>query len=330
MPGAAFGRKPRPRPPQTAVDGDSYLVPAESGAFAGHAGEIAHLSDGTWTFLRSRCGWRAYVADEDMLLVHDGAVVRSLPAALPTEGRMDRLGLGTGPDVNNRLSVRGQASLFSHGEYGGARVFINHADAGHTASLVFQSDFSGRAEFGLLGTEDFAVRASPDGQTFRTALTASSASGAVTFPNGANPGPHVANGETENGRAVVYGPPNLVTVSHQVALLALIAGRLYFSAFYVDRPTLFLGGAIALAKVAGAGGLIRAGLYHLGAANGSDWNVGPLIVDLGTRPADVAGHKAFVHETGTLLATGWYLSAVGVTGTGAQTRIAQWMTPGLL
>ena len=62
---------------------------------------------------------------------------------------------------------------------GDMRLVLNKEAAGDTASLVFQSGYSARAEFGLAGGDDFSVKVSPDGSSFYPALTVSAASGFV-------------------------------------------------------------------------------------------------------------------------------------------------------
>ena len=48
-------------PPAAAAEGASYLVPAgATGEWAGSAGRIAVRSNGGWTFLTPRAGWRAW------------------------------------------------------------------------------------------------------------------------------------------------------------------------------------------------------------------------------------------------------------------------------
>ena len=66
----------RTAPPATSLPGDRHLVAAgASGAFAGHAGEIA-LYDAGWHFLTPRPGWRAYVVAEARALLFDGSAWR--------------------------------------------------------------------------------------------------------------------------------------------------------------------------------------------------------------------------------------------------------------
>jgi len=70
------------------ADGALYILPAgKSGAawdsFAD--GALAYYRDGAWEQLSPRAGWRAWVADEALLLAHDGAAWVSVAADRPAE-----------------------------------------------------------------------------------------------------------------------------------------------------------------------------------------------------------------------------------------------------
>ena len=45
--------------------------------------------------------------------------------------------------------------------------------AADTASLLFQTGFSGRAEIGLTGTDELTLKASPDGSSWNDVMTVS-------------------------------------------------------------------------------------------------------------------------------------------------------------
>ena len=64
------------------------------------------------------------------------------------------------------------------------RLKVNKAADTDTASLLFQSDFTGHAEMGLTGGTDFALRVSADGTTFTDALSADAATGTLSAPAG--------------------------------------------------------------------------------------------------------------------------------------------------
>lgn len=103
------------------------------------------------------------------------------------------LGLGgANPDATNRLSVNAAATLLNH-DGAGHQLKLNKAGAAQTASLTFQTGFSGRAEMGTTGSDDFAIKVSPDGATFYTALTVARATGQATLPQVLNLGGQAAD-----------------------------------------------------------------------------------------------------------------------------------------
>lgn len=76
----------RTLPPGAPVPGDRHLVAAGAGgAWAGQDGRIALYEEG-WTFLAPRAGWRVYVAQERVTLVHTGAGWSDLLAGTASGG----------------------------------------------------------------------------------------------------------------------------------------------------------------------------------------------------------------------------------------------------
>lgn len=89
------------------------------------------------------------------------------------------LGLGGATaDATNRLAISAPASLFNHAG-AGHQVKLNKAAATDTGSFLFQTGFSGRAEFGLTGSDDFQIKVSGDGAAWFTALQLERTSGRV-------------------------------------------------------------------------------------------------------------------------------------------------------
>ncbi|MFD2237989.1 DUF2793 domain-containing protein [Aureimonas populi] len=175
-------RAGRAEPPAAPAEGERHLVAeGATGAFAGQDGRIASFVDGAWTFLEPAAGWTLHAGDEATLHVHDGQGFR--PVAGTAGQEVAQWGVGAAPDAVNRLSVASPASLFSHAG-GDHRMVVNKAAPADTASLVFQTGFSGRAEFGLAGEDAFSVKVSPDGAAWREALRADPATGALTAPQG--------------------------------------------------------------------------------------------------------------------------------------------------
>ncbi len=96
------------------------------------------------------------------------------PSGLPA------VGIGTSADPLNPLSVYGASALFNGANFS---FTINKSAPTNTASLLFQDGFSARAQIGLLGSDNFSFKVSPNGSTYSTALAFDAATGAPTFGN---------------------------------------------------------------------------------------------------------------------------------------------------
>ena len=166
-------------PPAAPVAGDRHIVASgATAAWAGQVGRIALFEDGLWQFFTPLAGWRAWVAAEDALAHFDGVIWKTMADAPMVVGQM---GVSATPDATNRLSVSSPATLLNNAG-AGHQLKINKAGVADTASLLFQSAWSGRAEMGLAGSDDFAVKVSPDGAAFYTGFTVAAADGQVTLP----------------------------------------------------------------------------------------------------------------------------------------------------
>jgi hypothetical protein len=160
-------------PPATPADGDRYIVATgASGAWSGHDGEVAAFQDGAWAFYAPAEGWLAWIADETALVSWDGSVWIAAGGASTNPAPL--VGVNTTADTTNRLAAKSDAVLFSHDDVtpgtGDQRTILNKASTEKTASFLFQSNWSGRAEVGLVGGDDFAFKVSPDGGTWHEAL----------------------------------------------------------------------------------------------------------------------------------------------------------------
>ena len=65
----------------------------------------------------------------------------------------------TAPDPNNPLSVYGSSALFNGASFS---FTVNKAAAANTASFLFQDGFSGRAQIGLNGNDNFSFKVSAE------------------------------------------------------------------------------------------------------------------------------------------------------------------------
>jgi len=170
-------------PPETAAPGMVYIVPAgASGVWAGQAGHLAVYDQDRWVFVAAQEGWMAWDKSAGASLVFQAGTWETMSADAPSS--LAHLGINTTADDVNRLSVKSQATLFSHPGTGGHQMKINKDAPADTASLLLQSGWSGRAEIGLAGEDDLSVKVSPDGSTFHTAIHIDRDTGYVSFPSG--------------------------------------------------------------------------------------------------------------------------------------------------
>lgn len=164
-------------PPGTPAEGDRYLVKATAtGGWTGHDGAVATFVDGAWTFFAAHTGWQIYVADEQIVIAWTGSAWLAVGQSL---NRVPMLGVLATADTTNRLAVKSDAVLFANDDVtpgsGDIRATLSKAAAGRTASFLFQDDFSGRAEFGLTGDDDFHLKVSADGSSWADALVVGAA-----------------------------------------------------------------------------------------------------------------------------------------------------------
>jgi len=176
--------------PSAPAEGDRYILPddltgADWGSYS--AGNIAAFQDGAWTELVARTGWQAWVASRSALLVFDGAAWSEITASGLSPDTVPKFGVNTDADMINRLAVKADATLFSHDDItpgtGDMRQVLNKAASAGTVSQLYQTGFSGRAETGLTGDDDFTVKVSPDGAVWRNGLVIDKDTGAVRLPN---------------------------------------------------------------------------------------------------------------------------------------------------
>lgn len=254
-------------PPDNAAEGDCFLHSADAtGDWTGKGGRLAFRQDGAWLSITPQPGWAAWFAAENRYRILRDGSWRDMP--LPATGRLERLGIGTEADATNRLALASPASLFTHAaEDGSHRMTVNKAGKTDTASLLFQSGWSGRAEMGLTGDDGFSIKTSKDGASWLTALLCSG-DGRVSMPNrplavaglpagttkpanGAATGFSVlsiAEGGFALGDGVNGGGRELVVPAKGLYLAALMLAVVSSSG---HRVTLFINGAAAGFGIAG-------------------------------------------------------------------------------
>ena len=205
-------------PPVAPAGGDRYLVGATATSeWSGHEGEIAAFADGGWLFFSPVAGWRMWVENDARFQIFDGSLWRDT-----TPGDLQNLtvvGLGATADAGNPLLAKLNATLFTALETandgsGDLRFKLNKESSGNVLSMLFQDNYSTRAEVGLIGDDDFLFKVSPDGSSFYEGIRLDKDTGRVSFPSGAaydNTSENVLEADDLEGAIdeVLSGPPKV-------------------------------------------------------------------------------------------------------------------------
>lgn len=196
-------------PPVSPTEGQRWIVkasPSPTGAWAGHGNHIAAWQDGGWVFCAPQTGWLAFVVDEAALVVWSGSVwagALDVMSGITTLQNMVLLGIGTTADATNPFKAKLNNTLWTaktvaEGGNGDLRYKLSKESAAKTLSLLMQTNFSGRAEIGLTGDDNFHFKVSPDGSSWLDAITIDKSTGKLTLQGFADP---VA------ARALAYAAP---------------------------------------------------------------------------------------------------------------------------
>jgi len=173
-------------PPGSPTDGDRYIVGSgASGDWMGWDLNVALWTDGAWLRLPPRTGWRAWIEDENVLLVYDGSSwIGTTPTALQN---LELLGIGTTADAANPVSAKLNAALWTArtvGEGGTGDLFytMNKEVAGGDLGLTLQTAYVTKALLGLFGSDKFRLAVSADGSSFFDGFIVDNANGIVDQP----------------------------------------------------------------------------------------------------------------------------------------------------
>lgn len=174
-------------PPASPLDGQAWIVAASpTGAWAGRARQIACRDAGAWVFVVPKAGHLVWVADENRLYGFTGSAwvdpVGALIAAQTALQNLSLLGLGTTADATNPLAAKINKALFTartvaEGGDGDLRYTLNKEATADVLSFLMQTGFSGRAEIGLVGSDDLTVKVSANGSAWTDAVRIDRTSG---------------------------------------------------------------------------------------------------------------------------------------------------------
>lgn len=341
----------RTAPPALPTEGDRHIVASPAtGLWEGQDGKIAAFWGGAWAFLTPQAGWLARVIDEDATLAHSGG---AWVAALTPPETLPKLGIATSADTTNRLSVSSPASLFDNAGQG-HQIKVNKAAATDTASLLFQTAFSGRAEMGLTGNDSFSIKVSGNGTAFATTLTADPTTGSVTLPEGLNATPLILRDPADPAKRAQIdisplsaGAQRNLTLPNISTELAGLAGTQTFSGSKTFSGTLTVSAATASFGTSSSNATYGLGSGNTGSGNSKTVNIGTgggagstTTLTLGPSHASASGSTTIQGTTVTLgptveqfdMGTASARSAVfgvgGATGDGANRLCVE--SPGIL
>lgn len=180
-------------PTELPQEGQCWIIGSPAtGEWEGREGEIAAFMDGAWRFITALEGWTAWSCAAGRLLVFDGTNWQPIA---PSDGLFTEIGLSATPDTVNPFAARLPNALFTcveaaSGGDGSVRIKLNRETDNDTASVQFQTGWSGRAEIGLVGDNRFRLKTSADGTAFADAICVDVANGHLgigTVPNASDP-----------------------------------------------------------------------------------------------------------------------------------------------
>jgi len=179
-------------PPGSPAEGQRWIVaasPTPTGAWAGHGNQVAAWQDGGWVFCVPQVGWFAYVVDEGALVAWSGTAWINALAMLSVLQNLSLLGVGTTADATNPFSAKLNNALWvaktvAEGGDGNLRYKLSKESAAKTLSFLFQDNYSGRAEIGLTGDDDFHFKVSADGSSWLDAISIDRTTGKLAANQG--------------------------------------------------------------------------------------------------------------------------------------------------
>lgn len=173
-------------PPDPVADGTCYIIAeGAGGAWTGWDNALGAYIDGGWRRLQPKDGWIAFVADEACFLSYGDSQWQALSETALRD--LPRLGIGMAADSVNPFAARLNKALWTaryeaEGGDGSLRYTLNKEEPAAILSLLMQSDWSGRAEIGLIGDDDLQIKVSEDGAFWKEALRIDRQSGVASFP----------------------------------------------------------------------------------------------------------------------------------------------------
>ena len=115
------------------------------------------------------------ISKDDILKFNGGSFVNS-----KSLNNLEGVGINCEFDEDNKLMVKSDYVLFDNNG-GDSKIKANKSTTTQTASHLFQDNYSGRAEFGLIGNDDFSLKVSSDGSEWKEAFVVDKSTGNIDF-----------------------------------------------------------------------------------------------------------------------------------------------------
>ena len=115
------------------------------------------------------------ISQDDILKFSNGVFTNSKEL-----NNLTGLGINCKCDNDNKLAIKSNYVLFDNNG-GDSKIKANKSTITQTASHLFQNNYSGRAEFGLIGNDDFSLKVSSDGSEWKEAFVVDKSTGNIDF-----------------------------------------------------------------------------------------------------------------------------------------------------
>ena len=173
-------------PPENPNTNDIYIVGQNAiGYWENKDGQIAFFDNG-WRFIEPREGFIFWINDVNKLHCYNGinwVEISSSGSSITDITELQNLslcGINTTADIENKLSVKSNSILFDNNGTN-SQIKVNKASESNTASYLFQNNYIGKAEFGLIGDDNFTLKVSSDGEIWNNAFTVDKDTGNIDF-----------------------------------------------------------------------------------------------------------------------------------------------------
>ncbi|MGJ8526893.1 DUF2793 domain-containing protein [Maritalea sp.] len=194
-------------PPASPEPGNSWIIGAmPTGIWSGKERKIATYDVNGWQYHAGVEGTLVWVKPSKELFSFSAGSWQRFDQQPSLLQNAQFVGVGATADATNKLAVKSDNILFSNDETGSGdvRLNINKAGVSNTSSMTFQSNWSGRAEMGIAGDDDFAIKVSHNGSDWTSSLRISSQTGEIELTQGLSPdskgSTHKINALGDSGR----------------------------------------------------------------------------------------------------------------------------------